>query len=143
MVFQSYDIFIRTLSDLHVFPFLCLVTADLPVSLHCRGTFLQIHALDQCVFAIFFLHIQNCLLDLLFFSAFFLFFLLFLIFLLIIREKIHLFVGLLLHDILFPLKVRRHNCDTADQQIRIDDPVIQRKHTFHDPFGGRSRLLSI
>ena len=33
--------------------------------------------------------------------------------------------------------------DEKYQQIWIDDPVIQRKHTFHDPFGGRSRLLQI
>ena len=103
------------------------MTADLAVAFDGHGAFLQVHAFEHGVFAEAFLNIQGSLLKALFLCIRGSFLFLLTGQSLIIREEIQL-QGSLLRDILLGNQADGDYIGPADQEIRIDNPVIKFHH---------------
>ena len=103
------------------------MTTDLAVAFDGHGAFLQVHAFEHGVFAEAFLNIQGSLLQALFLCVRGGFLLLLAGQGLIIREEVQL-QGSFLRYIILGNQTDGDHIGAADQQIRINDPVIKLHH---------------
>ena len=113
------------------------MTSDLLISLPGHGSLFEIHSLQDGIFAEFLLKIQNRMLDPFLLLKLRLFLFLFLLKCFIIGKEIHLLKDFLFLRFSLRNHSRSHNIDSAYQQIRIDNPVIQILYRLHNHSGRR------
>lgn len=114
-----------------IYTSLCLMSADLCISVFRRCPFLQVHALQNRIFSIFFLDVEHGFLHVAFpFQIRFLFLPLF-FYSLIICKKIKLLIRIIIRDSMLIHQFIRGNINPPDQKILVDDPVIQFHYRIH------------